>query len=1283
VKAEEPTDSGLPSTRSDYGTFLHKVAHVPRKQELLTVQRQSTATPFVNHERFELRRYLGAGSFGVVYEAFDRQFGLRVAIKVLSNAQPERLFLFKQEFRAVADVVHPNLVGLFELFASDGAWFFTMELVDGRPLLQTVPELSERRASESGEKRSLRQPGEGILARVVRPFLQLARGLRALHDAGFIHRDLKPSNVLIDGQGRVVVVDFGLAKALRGGGVGGPGAEGVLQGKVVGTPGYLAPEVLRGEAESRASDWFSFGVMLYEALTGKRPFPAEADTRTPALAASFLTPSELGIALPPALEDLCMALLSDEGSRRPGAEAVIELLTRVLGEDLMHEALLSLAPADPQLYGREDELARLHDAYRKSAEAPLLMLLEGAPGVGKTALMHAFLGELRGQEAPPLVLTARCYERELVPYKALDGLVDGLWHELVALGPRARGDLLPPDTAALARLFPVMGTFAEEGAATPAQAENPAALRGQALCALKALLGAMTRGGKPIVLLIDDLHWGDLDSARMLLELVEPTSVPLFVLATARSGERAPSPCLSELTRGLAENPVAGRLSREEVRPLKAATAACVARQSLGGAVACDADVHEIVAEANGNPLFIEELARHVLGRTSTEAPRAPLTFEGTIRARLSSLTPGDRRVLELLAVSGGPLEQHVLFAASVLGEQAVGTLKALARAHWLQPCPVGSQRGVDLYHQRIAEVLRAELDTCATAECHRCLAAALEAGGAVEPERIADHLYGAGDVIKASRYLRAAAERAAAALAFDRAAILYERLLTWIRGGINDTAERRRELGLSRAHALAYAGRCHEAAVLYEELASGAEPAQASELGLWAAEQFLIGGYFDRGVQRITACLAEVRLDYPRSTARALAEAVWLFLPVKLRGVSLTRARAKGVQASPELLRQIDVSRAAAKGMFDVDPLRGALFELRALRAALRAQEPTRLARALAGVAAMFAMQGRTASFARGDELLALACTLAEELRDPLLLAILRMHVSCHALILGKWQEAFDGFEGALAVLAAEGRGVTWERNAARIGATIALEALGRFPEATLRTAHWHREATTLGNVFASTTAALFAARQDLILDAPEQGHKRVSLALSGWSQRGFHVQHIYAARFQAEASLYEGDPVRALATLHEIWPAAERSQQLQVQFARFDLWELRGRAAVASAQRGGASRTLHGEALRASYLLARELRSDAAPRAALLDAAVFLQQGHRAACFSALDAAEAGFFTAGMEVHVACTRRRRGELLGGSAGEALVQAADCTLARHGVRHAERWARLVAPGLE
>jgi serine/threonine protein kinase len=224
---------------------------------------------------------------GVVYEAFDEANGAPVALKLLPVVSPEMLLRFKREFRAVADVRHPNLVRLGDLVAEGSQWFFTMELVQGIDLMSYVrgvepagrPSVTPRLASDAptpivkpGEATRRYDPATGLPVGAVGPsyredrlrpvMAQLARALSALHAAGCVHRDVKPSNVLVTAEGRAVLLDFGLVSAAS--------IETTQSG--AGTPEYMAPEQVAMQPVNAAADWYAFGVILFELCTGRLPF---------------------------------------------------------------------------------------------------------------------------------------------------------------------------------------------------------------------------------------------------------------------------------------------------------------------------------------------------------------------------------------------------------------------------------------------------------------------------------------------------------------------------------------------------------------------------------------------------------------------------------------------------------------------------------------------------------------------------------------------------------------------------------------------------------------------------------------------------------------------------------------------------------------------------------------------------------------------------------------------------------------------------------------------------
>ena len=224
---------------------------------------------------YEIQAAIGAGAMGEVYRARDPRLGRDVAIKVLPGAfttDPDRLRRFEQEARAAAALNHPNILAVYDLGAHEGVPYVVSELLEGQTLREQLAAgpLSVRKAVEYG--------------------VQIAHGLEAAHEKGIVHRDLKPENLLVMANGRVKILDFGLAK-LTDGPVGAPGATTdagsdathtsiTMPGMVLGTVGYMSPEQIRGLPTDHRSDIFAFGAILYEMLSGRRAFRGDTTADT-------------------------------------------------------------------------------------------------------------------------------------------------------------------------------------------------------------------------------------------------------------------------------------------------------------------------------------------------------------------------------------------------------------------------------------------------------------------------------------------------------------------------------------------------------------------------------------------------------------------------------------------------------------------------------------------------------------------------------------------------------------------------------------------------------------------------------------------------------------------------------------------------------------------------------------------------------------------------------------------------------------------------------------------
>ena len=209
---------------------------------------------------YRLRAKIGEGGMGEVYRAEDSKLGREVALKVLPTemtSDPQRLERFQREARAVAALNHPNIVTIYSVEEADGVHFLTMELVDGEALDRLIPK-------------------DGLdLGRLLDISIPLADAIAAAHDRGIVHRDLKPANVMVGADGRVKVLDFGLAKLqptelAAEEFTAAPTLMMTREGVIMGTAPYMSPEQAKGSEMDHRTDIFSLGIVVYEMAIGAR-----------------------------------------------------------------------------------------------------------------------------------------------------------------------------------------------------------------------------------------------------------------------------------------------------------------------------------------------------------------------------------------------------------------------------------------------------------------------------------------------------------------------------------------------------------------------------------------------------------------------------------------------------------------------------------------------------------------------------------------------------------------------------------------------------------------------------------------------------------------------------------------------------------------------------------------------------------------------------------------------------------------------------------------------------
>ncbi|MGF1580606.1 MAG: protein kinase [Gemmataceae bacterium] len=638
---------------------------------------------------------LGRGGMGVVFRARHELQGNEVALKTLPHVDGNALHLFKREFRALADTNHPNLIGLHTLEADGGHWFFTMDLLGGEDFLSYV-----------------RPAGDVNEARLRSSLAQLIAGVMALHGRNIVHRDLKPSNVMVLPNGHVVILDFGLVLGFEEGGA----SQNI---GIVGTPRYMAPEQVGGQRITAASDWYAVGVMLYEALTGDAPF---AGSLSEVLhGKQRLDPPSLpqDDRIPVDLADLCMDLLARDPERRPDALAIANTITT-------HQVPIEpgSGPSSQALVGREPQLATLQSAYASFTQdqSPIPLFIHGRSGEGKTTLAEQFLEPLRNSENL-VILSGRCYDRESVPFKALDSLIDALSAFMQSLSVPEVECLLPDDSYFLRQVFPVMERVPAISTIpkTNLSGLDDQQIRHRAFSAFRELLYRLSRT-RPLILFVDDLQWGDADSADVLFEVLRPPTAPkIFFIGTYRSDEAEKSPFLHEWQSLKQQHGL--DLNQRDVSVAPLGLEECT--QLMIGMLHQDSDLIrrrtlQFHAQTGGNPFLLTELIGCFDPETdSFEA----MEMDEMLARKLGRLPPEAQPLLDILAVSGQTMSAEELAQATGLDGFPAATLTRMRNERIVRMIGNDSRQLIDTYHDRIRETVLDNLATSDRQDLHRDLA--------------------------------------------------------------------------------------------------------------------------------------------------------------------------------------------------------------------------------------------------------------------------------------------------------------------------------------------------------------------------------------------------------------------------------------------------------------------------------------------------------------------------------------------------------------------------------
>jgi Cdc6-like AAA superfamily ATPase len=509
---------------------------------------------------------------------------------------------------------------------------------------------------------------------VYETFRQIAVAIAVLHAHGIVHRDIKPPNILITPQGRVVLLDFGLV-------VKSDLEDSIDRATVVGTPGYMSPEQVTAAPITPATDWYSFGVLLYQALTGRLPFRgANALEMMENQLRGELPPlaSRVVSGVPEDLAALAAACLERDAAQRPRGAEVLGRLGITDFDPLQIERMRERSGT---VIGRRRELRTLR-RYVDGVKAgqSRMVLLHGSPGVGKSTLADQLLDHLRS-ETNAFILGGHCRPWESLPLNAADAIVDSLAREL-RRGRNAAVNHAMARAVAVTQVFPLLGgamteDIADQTVSVPQSGEK---LFARALSELRSILHA-TSEGRPVVMLLDDAQWGDYQSALVFRSLLRATNDHPTVLILCYRTEDWQTSLLLQALRGDEMD------TREvEVKALSRPMIAQLVRQRAPRA--SKALVDRLFRESGGNPLLAQMVSDH------TSLRRA-------IQQRLSDLSTPARSLFNFILEADGPVAEPEAARSLELFE-INEPLRSLASRQLIRVRKTGDLAELEIYHPRM-----------------------------------------------------------------------------------------------------------------------------------------------------------------------------------------------------------------------------------------------------------------------------------------------------------------------------------------------------------------------------------------------------------------------------------------------------------------------------------------------------------------------------------------------------------------------------------------------------
>jgi predicted ATPase/tRNA A-37 threonylcarbamoyl transferase component Bud32 len=730
---------------------------------------------------------------GVVYKARDPRLERVVAIKQLQGQYGGR---FEQEARAIAALNHPYICQIYDI----GPDYLVMEFIDGKPL-----------------------SGPMAPKEAVRIGLQVAEALEDAHGKGILHRDLKPGNILLTSAGTAKIIDFGLAKQMK------PDDMEVtrtVDGAILGTVAYMAPEQAEGRALDARSDIFSFGSVFYELLAGKRAFHGDSTAK---VMSALLRDDPAPLIAPSALQHMIRKCMRKDPNHRYAnmAELRAALQSAAGADSGIHSFVASASEhvATRLTVGREPERDALWRAYmRVKGGRGLVLGVTGEAGIGKTSILEDFLADLPAHGERPIIARGRCSQRLAgeEPYLPILEALESLLNP--AAGP-SYAELMKTVAPTWHSLVATLTSDVNAAAHEPAPAPSQERMKRE----FGALCAELSRS-QPFVLFIDDLHWADISTVDMMNYLTGRFSeLCVLVLSGYRLSDMAlrGNPFREVrndlLARGLMEIVDLPFLTEQDVERY-------LALQFPGNQFPADF-ASTIHAKTEGSPLFMVDLVRYLrdtnsiveedgkwsIARSLPEGARdLPESVRGMIQRKIEQVDDSERKLMLAASVQGAQFDSAVLAEAIEMDAADVeDSLEVLERVHVFvkrreerefpdHSLTLNYQFVHVLYQNALYDSLQPTRRASLCAKVAKTLIARYGNQVATVAARVAVLFETARDFSSSAQYFYMAAIRSCSLFAFREALSLADRGLNVIKSLPDGPGRMQQELGLQMMRGIA-----------------------------------------------------------------------------------------------------------------------------------------------------------------------------------------------------------------------------------------------------------------------------------------------------------------------------------------------------------------------------------------------------------------------------------------------------------------------------------------------